>query len=65
MTISTQRPAELEADSLQALNELEREFKMTLVAYEEPEFADLNQEQLKRIQSLEKKLGSTVIAYKQ
>ena len=65
MTINYTKPASLDTSSLDALHELEVELGATLVAYEEPEIADLSEEQLKRIQSLEENIGSTIIAYKQ
>lgn len=65
MTANFSQPAHLEKPALKALQELERELGATLVAYEEPEIAELSEEQIKRIQSLEECLGSTVIAYKQ
>ncbi len=64
MTIANQKPADLDAKSLNALNALEKELGATLVAYEAPKVAELTEEQLARLQQLEKKLGSTVIAYR-
>ncbi|TQV76750.1 hypothetical protein FLL45_01980 [Aliikangiella marina] len=65
MTINYSQPAHLDKPALAALQALEKELGTTLVAYEEPEIAELTDEQLKKIQSLEECLGSTVIAYKQ
>ena len=64
MTISYQQPANLNQPGLSALHDLEKELGSTLVAYDEPEVAELTEEQLKRVQSLEECIGSTVIAYK-
>jgi len=64
MTITYQQPANLNKSGLSALSELEKELGTTLVAYNEPEVAELTEEQLSRVQSLEECLGSTVIAYK-
>lgn len=64
MSHSEYHPAQLNAEALQALQDLEKELGRTLIAYEHDEKpAKLTQAEIERVKSLEECLGATVIAY--
>ena len=57
-------PAELNKEQLDALQAVEQDLGVTLVAFSRDDKpAELSEEQLKRVKSLEECLGSTIIAY--
>lgn len=57
-------PAPLDDNGLKALQSLENDLGLTMVAVEEdPKPADLTDEQLAKLKSLEDQLGVSVIAY--
>jgi hypothetical protein len=54
----------LDKSALQALQSLEQEFDLTMVAVEQdPQPAHLTDDQLARLKELESKLGVSIVAY--
>ncbi|OFV67283.1 MAG: hypothetical protein SCAL_001552 [Candidatus Syntrophoarchaeum caldarius] len=52
---------ELTPEEIAAVQELEKELGVVLVAY--TRYADLDEKELEKIQDLEKKLGATLLAF--
>ena len=65
MNIEQYHTADLDADSLQQLQQLEQELGAVVVALEhDPEPAELNSNQLEQLQKLEQQMGKVLVAYK-
>jgi hypothetical protein len=56
--------AKLTEDDLKNIKSLEKKFGVILVAYRQPEFADLTPAQLDEIKKLEKATHSILVAHK-
>ncbi|NIB42692.1 hypothetical protein HBA55_24005 [Pseudomaricurvus alkylphenolicus] len=64
MSYNNYHPAPLDKSALQALQSLEQEFDLTMVAVEQdPQPAHLTDDQLARLKELESKLGVSIVAY--
>ncbi|NVO66604.1 hypothetical protein [Methanofollis tationis] len=50
-------------EQVEKVKSLEKEMKVTLLAYAKPTYSTLKDADLKRIQGLEKELGLSLVAY--
>jgi uncharacterized protein YbaP (TraB family) len=55
--------AHLKPEQVEKMKAIEKELKVTLLAYEKPTYSALSDADLKRIQDLEKDLGLSLVAY--
>jgi hypothetical protein len=64
MTVAYLKPAQLDRDRMQKLQNLERELGTWIVAVEpQAQVADLAGDQLRRLQDAEQELGVVLLAY--
>ena len=65
MQLDHYHTATLDKESIKALQDLEKELNVDLVAFEaDPEIAQLTGQQLDQIRAFEEKTGKVLIAYK-
>ena len=55
--------ANLSAENIEKVKAIEKEMKVTLLAYEVPAYSSLKEDDLKKIKDLEKDLGLSLVAY--
>lgn len=62
--IHSKLPAQLSAENLNKVKDMENNLGVMLVAYKSAEFAALSDKQVQDLHKLEKDLHTTIIAYK-